>query len=184
MRTINHRFSRANLERPIHNKNTLVEKKCKRKEIIKRRRHIDFKIEIKTKLGINTVIDFLNKDIKKRLYLDKKYKLDNNECHLKHLNFIFMEILLKRVLEIFKVNYNMDSIDDEEGDIKNKILYVPDKSYVKDLTIISRVEIDAKYERMYNQESIDEIANYIYTTYKSFGFINLNFLKRKIYEFV
>ena len=173
------RFSRANLEGSF----SKTENKYKEQ---KRRQHINFKIEIKTKKGIDTVINFLKKDIKKRLYVDKKYELDNNECHLKHLNFIFMEILLQEVLEIFKINYDTNFKNEckEKDNIKENILYVPEKSYIKDLTIISRKDIEEKYARMNNQKYIDQIAKYIYTNYKSFGFINLNFLKRKIYEFI
>ena len=152
-----------------------------------RRKHINFKIEIKKKNDIDVFIDFLEKDIAKRLKIDQKYFFDNNECHLKHLNFILMQILLHRTLVIFHDNFEKDSSslsDDEKENIKNEILYIPDQVYKKDLTIIKREDILLRYKMMKNTDKLDEIANYIYLKYKSFGFINLNFLKRKIYEFV
>ena len=71
-----------------------------------------------------------------------------------------------------------------EKNIKDAILYVPEKTYERDLTIIKRQDILVKYQMMKNNDKLNEISNYIYLKYRSFGFINLNFLKRKIYEFI
>ena len=174
------RFSRENLFAT----NKVKKSQPKKKD---RRQHINFKIEINKKADIDIFINFLVKDITKRLKIDTKYRLDYNECHLKHLNFILMEMLLLRVLEIFQRNFEIDSLsvsDDGKENIKDSILYIPDKKYKRDLTIIKKEDLELKYQFMNDQEKIQEIANYVYIKYKSFGFINLNFLKRKIYEFI
>ena len=183
---MNTRFCRKKLNavyQPPHKRGNKDEKE----KFKKRRQHINFKIEINKKTDITIFTDFLEKDIKKRLKIDQQYFFDNNECHLKHLNFILMEILLHRVLTIFLDNFennSSSSSNDEKENIKDEILYTPEKSYEKDLTIIKRQDILVKYKFMKNDEKLDEISNYIYLKYKSFEFINLNFLKRKIYEFI
>lgn len=157
-----------------------------KKQIKKRREHINFKIQIKNLFDITTFIEFLNLDIKKRIEIDKRYYNDNNECHLKHLNFITMEILLKQVLIKYKNNFNNfhPKSKDEDDNISNNIMYIPTEYYKKDLTVIQRKDINNKYLLISDQKRIDNIAQEIYDKYKSFGFINLNFLKRKIYEYV
>lgn len=153
----------------------------------KRREHINFKIQIDKKMDMEIFTDFLEKDIKKRLRIDKRYYNDNNECHLKHLNFITMEILLHRILTLYQVDFENStskSPKDSSSKIHDNMLYVPENSYEKDLTKIKRSDIINKYRLMANKTEIDKIANSIYLKYKDFDFINLNFLKRKIYEFI
>lgn len=174
------RFSRENLTGISSNT-------IKKKTTTNRRKHINFKIEITNKKDIDTFINFLDTDIQKRLKIDQKHFFDDNTCHLKHLNFILMEILLHRTLVIFYDNFEIDSSSqstDEKENIKDDILYVPTQSYKRDLTVIKRQDILTRYQMMKNEEKLDEISKYIYLKYKSFGFINLNFLKRKIYEFL
>jgi hypothetical protein len=153
----------------------------------KRRKHINFRIQITKKPDINTFITFLNKDIKKRLDIDKKYYNDNNECHLKHLNFITMEVLLCKTLTLFRDNFDNNSqskSNDENENIIDDILYIPEEEYKKDLTKINRSDIMEKYKLIHNKTEVDRISNELYEKYKGFGFINLNFLKRKIYEYI
>ena len=150
----------------------------------KRRRHINFKIQIKSKLDIDTYIKFLHKDIRKRKIIDRKYQNDNNECHLKHLNFITMEVLLLKTLELYSKNYTEVIEENNENNISGNILYTPSEEYKKDLTSIQGEDISTKYNFLHDEEELNRIAIEIFTKYKSFGFINLNFLKRKIYEYI
>jgi len=170
------RFSLENLNMPI--------KKPPRKPY--RRQHINFKIEINKKSDINIFINFLVEDINKRLIIDKKHRFEYNRCHLKHLNFILMEIILLRVLQIFLFNFEINSsVSNNDENIKDAILYVPDKKYKKDLTIIKSEDLELKYYFMNDEEKIQEIANFIYIKYKNKSqFINISFLKKKIYEFM
>ena len=159
--------------------------KEKKKEEFKRRKHINFKIKIEKKIDINLFIDFLNKDIRKRMYIDKKYENDFNECHLRHLNFICMETLLKEILLLYYKNYDeLLSEDKDNSSIEELILYTPETTYKKDLTVISEGDIIKKYKLLNNNGEIKRISNEIYEKYKGFGFINLNFLKRQIYEYL
>lgn len=155
------------------------EKKAPKK---KRRQHINFKIQITKKPDISVYINFLENDINKRLQIDKKYVDDYNLCHLKHLNFILMEILLFNVLKLFTVKFNEKS--SQKKSIESDILYTPEEQYKKALDKISKQDIEKKYEFINNQVKIQKIANEIYSKYKCFEFINLNFLKRKIYEYI
>lgn len=157
-------------------------KKEKQKLKKKRRKHINFKIQITKKPDITIYIDFLKNDIQKRLNIDKRYINDYNECHLKHLNFILMEILLFNVLKLFVNNFNDNS--NENTKLEKDILYTPEEEYKKDLNKISKEDIIKKYEFMNDSLKIQKIANEIYLKYKCFGFINLNFLKRKIYSYI
>lgn len=152
----------------------------------KRRKHINFKVQIKQKQDINIFINFLSKDIEKRLKIDKKYYNDNNECHLKHLNFIIMEMLLTKVLILYKNNFDTinKNIQETNNDVLNELLYVPEQEYKKDLTIVERKDILERYNFIKSQKNMNIIAKEIYNKYKKFGFINLNFLKRKIYEYI
>ena len=149
---------------------------------IKRRQHINFKIEIKTKKDIKIYANFLKMDITKRLRIDQKYRCDYNKCHLKHLNFILMEILLYNTLKIFETRFNEKTIKSKS--IEKEILYTPIEAYKKDMNIICKEEIQKKYKFIGDSVKIKKIANEIYNKYKCFGFINLNFLKRKIYGYI
>ena len=152
---------------------------------VTRRKHINFKIEIKKKIDIETFIQFLEFDIIKRLEIDKKYYNDTNECHLKHLNFILMEMILCKTLEIYRDYYEiLDNKENNNKDIKNEILYIPLEEYKKDLTIINRKMINDRYEFIDDDAKLNKIAKEIYDKYKDFRFVNLNFLKRKIYEYI
>jgi len=151
----------------------------------KRRKHINFKIQIKQKIDIDIFINFLNKDIKKRMMIDKKYYHHYNECHLKHLNFIMMEILLHRVLCLYQKNFDTDSeTSSDEENIKDDILYVPEDSYEKSLNEVQIYDIKLKYNLIKDKIELDRISQEVYDKYKGFEFINLNFLKRKIYEYI
>ena len=169
--------TRFPLKEEIENKNQKNTKNIK-----KRRKHINFKIQIKSKDDIITYIKFLEKDIKKRKIIDNKYKNDINECHLKHLNFITMEVILLEILKLYLDNYNFKS--ENEENISQKILYTPEDNYEKDLTSIEHQSIKDKYTFLVDKEHIQSIAEEIFMKYKGFGFINLNFLKRKIYQYV
>ena len=155
------------------------------KKTKKRRKHINFKVEIKSKEDIMLFTDFLKKDIKKRLIIDgKRYRDDNTICHMKHLNFILMEIILHEVLTLFEEDIE-NKIRNNNAEIeKNDILYVPDKTYEKDETEISIIDIENKYKKIRDNKFIYEVSNYIYNKYKVFEYLNLNFIKRKIYEFI
>lgn len=148
----------------------------------KRRKHINFKVQITKKPDITVYINFLKKDIQKRKYIDQKYVNDYNECHLKHLNFILMEILLLNVLKLFVIDF--DENNESSESINSDILYTPEEEYKKDLKKISKQDIIEKYKFMGDTVKINKIAKDIYNKYKGFGFINLNFLKRKIYEYI
>lgn len=159
-----------------------LEEEKKQKQKKKRRKHINFKIQITKKPDISVYINFLENDIKKRLEIDRRYINHYNECHLKHLNFILMEILLFNVLKLFATHF--DENFDNSKSIQSDILYTPEEDYKKDLNKISKEEILKKYKFMDDTPKIQKIAYEIYSKYKSFGFINLNFLKRKIYEYI
>ena len=155
------------------------------KKTKKRRKHINFKIEIKTKEDIMVFTEFLEKDIQKRLIIDKKrYFLDNTLCHIKHLNFILMEIILHEVLTLFEEDIENKIQGNNAAIEKEDILYVPEKTYEKDETAISRVDIMNKYKKINDRKFIHEVSSYIYKKYKVFEYLNLNFIKRKIYEFI
>lgn len=167
------RFSRENLSGNIPKV-----KKVKRD-------HINFKLEFSKKSELKIFIDFLKKDIHKRLIIDKKFRNHSNNCHLKHLNFIIMEILLNKILTKFYNDFDNKTLsDDEKNKIKDEILYLPTDPYEKDLTQIDKLAINKKYEMMNNNKRINEITDEIYEKYKGFDFINVNFLKRKIYEYI
>lgn len=157
---------------------------AKNKNKIKRRQHINFKININKKTDLNIFINMLESDIKNRLIIDKKYYNINNECHLKHLNFIMMEILLQKILILFQLNFENLNSNNKMKNIEDDILYTPKELYKKDLTSINRNIIDKKYELMQNLPELEKIAKSIFLKYKDFEFINLNFLKRKIYTFI
>ena len=151
----------------------------------KRRKHINFKIEIKSKEDIMLFTDFLKKDIKKRLIIDnKRYRNDNTMCHMKHLNFILMEIILHEVLTLFEQDIENKIKNNNVAIEKEDILYVPEKTYEKDETEISLIDIKNKYKKIQDNKFIYEVSTYIYNKYKVFDYLNLNFIKRKIYEFI